>query len=124
VPNEKRLLKVGGFAKVDILTRKDDKALSVRAEAVVTYIGSSRVFVVRSGKAHQVPVKLGETGRDTYKNPAGKLVEYRWVEVVGDLDPQSQVISSGQRLLAEGTPVRIRESESTQPRRPQPESKP
>jgi multidrug efflux pump subunit AcrA (membrane-fusion protein) len=63
VPNPRRLLKVGGFAKAGIIIREDDRAVTVPIEAVLTYVGSSRIFVARDGKAHQVQVKLGESGR-------------------------------------------------------------
>jgi multidrug efflux pump subunit AcrA (membrane-fusion protein) len=124
VRNESRQLKAGGFAKAAVLTRVDPQARTVPLDAVVTFIGSSRVFVAEGGKARVVPVTLGVTGRDTYKNADGKVVELRWVEVLGELDPHSQVITSGQSQLTEGTPVRTRPGERAQPPRQPPEGKP
>jgi len=65
----------------------------------VTYVGSTRVFVVRNGKAHVVPVERGVDG-------AG------WVELIRpadcDLRLDDVIIRGGQDKLAEGVPVQIR----------------
>ena len=99
VENPMRELKAGGFAKVDILTHVDPQAWTVPAEAVVSYAGSTKIFVVREGRAHAVPIATGVEGRG-------------WVELVRsaspDLRPDDQVITSGQEKLAEGVPVSIR----------------
>jgi RND family efflux transporter MFP subunit len=96
VPNQERLLKAGSFAKAEILTRVDARAIVVPVEALVTYAGVDKVFQVRAGKAHEVKVALGEQGRG-------------WLELVGPLEPGSLVVTSGQSQLADGTPVRLRE---------------
>lgn len=96
VPNEERRLKPGIFAKGGILTELDAEARTVPLEAIVTFAGVTKVFIVRDGKAYGVEVKTGETGED-------------WIEVKGDLDAESVVVTSGQTKLADGTPVRIRE---------------
>ena len=101
VENPDRELKAGGFAKVDILTHVDPQAWTVPAEAIVTYAGSIKIFVVRGGNAHAVPVAPGLEGRG-------------WVELVRsadspDLRPDDQVITSGQEKLAEGVAVTVRE---------------
>ncbi len=99
VPNPDRALKAGGFAEVEILTRVDPAAWTVSPESVVTYVGSTRVFVLRDGQAHVIPVERGIEG-------AG------WVEVLhdgaGDLRLDDVVIRGGQDKLAEGVPVQIR----------------
>lgn len=99
VPNPDHELKSGGFGEVEILTRVDPEAWTVSPESVVTYVGSTRVFVVRNGKAHVIPVERGIEG-------AG------WVEVIhadsADLQLDDIVIRSGQDKLAEGVSVQIR----------------
>ena len=99
VQNPERELKAGGFAEVEILTRVDPQAWTVSPESVVTYVGSTRVFVVRDGKAHVIPVERGIEG-------AG------WVELIragnSDLRVDDIVIRGGQDKLAEGVPVQIR----------------
>ncbi|MGD0655689.1 MAG: efflux RND transporter periplasmic adaptor subunit [Thermoguttaceae bacterium] len=95
VPNLARELKPGGFAKASILTRVETQAKTVPVEALVTAVGTTKVFVVEDGKAHAVEVKTG-------------VAERKWVEITGELDINSQVITSGQNQLAEGTKVKIR----------------
>jgi multidrug efflux pump subunit AcrA (membrane-fusion protein) len=96
VDNPKRELKAGGFAKVDILTHVDPNAWTVPAEAIVSYAGSIKIFVIRAGRAHVVSVVPGIEGRD-------------WVELVRsqspDLRQDDRVITSGQEKLAEGVAV-------------------
>ncbi|MGD0654813.1 MAG: efflux RND transporter periplasmic adaptor subunit [Thermoguttaceae bacterium] len=95
VPNLARELKPGGFAKASILTRVETQAKTVPSEALVTAVGTTKVFVVEDGKAHAVEVKTGVAGRN-------------WVEITSQLDLNSQVITSGQNQLAEGTKVKVR----------------
>ena len=99
LPNADGRLKAGGFAKLDILTNVDANAKTVPITALVTYVGSVRVFAVRDGQAYKVDVTQGASGRG-------------WVEVVGDLRPDDQVATSGQGQLAldKPTPIRIRET--------------
>jgi hypothetical protein len=97
VPNESRELKAGGFAKVAVLTHTDPQAPTVPVEAVVTFVGSIKVFVIQDGKAHAIEVTPGVSGRG-------------WVEVQGKLPRDGRVITSGHDQLAEGTPVQIREA--------------
>ncbi len=95
VPNLVRELKPGGFAKASILTRLETQAKTVPVEALVTAVGTTKIFVVEDGKAHAVEVKTGAADRN-------------WVEITGQLDLNSQVITSGQNQLAEGTKVKVR----------------
>jgi multidrug efflux pump subunit AcrA (membrane-fusion protein) len=96
VENPQRQLKAGGFAKVDLLTYVDANAWTVPAEAIVSYAGSIKVFVIRAGRAHVIPVVPGVEGRG-------------WVELVRaespDLRQDDKVITSGQEKLAEGVAV-------------------
>jgi len=101
VENPDRELKAGGFAKVDILTREDAGAWTVPSESVVTLVGTQKVFVIRDGKAHAVLVTPGVEGRG-------------WIELVRSASPdlrlKDQIITSGLERLAEGVPVRVRET--------------
>jgi hypothetical protein len=64
----------------------------------------TKVFVVRDGKAHTVPVRTGVTveagGPDHARN---------WVEVEGELPEPAAVVTSGHGRLADGSAVRLRE---------------
>ena len=103
VPNESRQLKAGSFAKAAIFTREDPQAPTVPEEALVTFAGVTKVFVVAEGKAHAVKVKPGVR----LGVSAGGRVE-NWVEVAGALHSGSPVVTTGHTQLAEGTPVRIK----------------
>jgi len=99
VDNPQRELKAGGFAKVDILTHVDPQAWTVPVDAIVTYAGSTKVFVIRNGRAHAIPISTGVEGRG-------------WVELIrpanSELRQDDQVITSGQERLAEGVAVVVR----------------
>jgi multidrug efflux pump subunit AcrA (membrane-fusion protein) len=99
VQNSNRELKAGGFAEVNILTRVDPQAWTVSPECIVTYAGSTRIFVVRDGKAHTISVETGIEGSG-------------WVELLhaanADLREDDILIRGGQDKLAEGVPVQIR----------------
>lgn len=96
VENAQRQLKSGGFAKVEILTHVDPEAWTVPAESVVSYAGSTKIFVVRNGRAHAIPIVSGLEGSG-------------WVELERsqspDLRKNDKVITSGQEKLAEGVTV-------------------
>jgi RND family efflux transporter MFP subunit len=98
VPNPERLLRAGGFAKAEILTRRDARALAIPIEALVTYAGVNKVFAVRDGRAVAVEVSPGVRGRG-------------WLEVTGALEAGTPVVTSGQTRLADGTPVEVRKPE-------------
>lgn len=101
VENQARRLKAGGFAKVGIFTRTDLAALTVPIEAIVSFAGVNKVFVVEDQTARAVEVQQGVRGRG-------------WVEVTGGLQEGQQVVTSGHSRLVDGAAVRPRELESPQ----------
>jgi RND family efflux transporter MFP subunit len=107
VPNNDRRLSPGGFAKVSIQTRLDGAARTVPEEAIVSYAGVTRVFVVRNDQVQGVPVRT----MTTFDSSAGSQKQ-TWVEVEGDLAKGDLVATSGQTQLADGTVIRVRESET------------
>ena len=66
------------------------------AEAVVSFAGVTKVFVVEQGKARAVEVAVGDREKD-------------WLEVVGDLPVGASVATSGFSQLADGSPVKLRD---------------
>src|SRR5262249_38684942 len=56
IPNPKRELKPGGFAKASIITQVHSQAMTVPLEAVVTFAGIVKIFVIENGKAKEVQV--------------------------------------------------------------------
>ena len=95
VPNTKGFLRPGGFVKASIVTKTDSEAAVVPLESVVKFAGVTKIFVVEGDKARAIPVEAGLEGKD-------------WIEVTGSLPTQAQVVTSGQGMLADGTPVTIR----------------
>ena len=92
LPNKDHRLKGGMFARVEVLVGKHPQAIQIPLDAVSRLEESQYVYVVKDGKAHQVPVELGAR------------VENR-VEVVKGLAGDEQVIVSGKDLVSEGAAV-------------------
>lgn len=106
VPNSERLLKPGSFATASILLGTDSSAVTVPEEAIVRFAGVSKVFAVTGNTVNAVPLET-ET-RLEVRDAAGHV--RRWVEVVGPLKPGTQIVTTGHAQLADGTPVRVRET--------------
>ena len=86
----------GAMAGIVILLDEHD-ALGVPASAVQKRGGRDVLFVAADGRARMVPVELG-------------LESEGWVEVRGDgLSPDSPVVTQGQFLLKDGSPVVLSE---------------
>jgi RND family efflux transporter MFP subunit len=98
VPNRVHELKAGNFGKANILTHEDRSAIIVPAEAIISFAGVTKVFVVQNGKAQGVEIRLGIRGDN-------------WCEVTGAVQPGMEVVTSGYTKLADGTPVRVRTSD-------------
>jgi multidrug efflux pump subunit AcrA (membrane-fusion protein) len=104
VPNESRRLHAGSFVKAAILTREDPAAPTVPEESLVRFAGVTKVFVVEESKARAVPI---ERGVRLHIPGAGHMEN--WLEVLGEIEPGAQVVTSGHSQLADETPVRIRQ---------------
>jgi RND family efflux transporter MFP subunit len=100
VDNGDLRLHPGAFARAEIETHIDPTARTVPEEALVTFAGVTKLFVVRDGKAHEVQVTAGV--------PFAVDDRRTWVEVKGDLPANAAVVTSGQSQLADRTPVRER----------------
>jgi RND family efflux transporter MFP subunit len=103
VPNESRRMHAGSFVKAAILTREDPAAPTVPEESLVRFAGVTKVFVVENEKARAVPVERG-----VRLHVPGEGHTENWVEVLGEIEPGAQVVTSGHSQLADDTPVRIR----------------
>jgi multidrug efflux pump subunit AcrA (membrane-fusion protein) len=88
-------LKPGSFARAEIATRTDAGVRTVPLEAVVSFAGVNKIFVVDGDRAKAIEVQLGQRARD-------------WVEAIGAIPPNSKVITSGFAQLVDGSVVRIR----------------
>ena len=92
LPNKDHRLKGGMFARVEVLVGKHSQAIQIPLDAVSRLEESQYVYVVKDGKAHQVPVELGARAENR-------------VEVVKGLAGDEQLIVSGKDLVSEGVPV-------------------
>jgi RND family efflux transporter MFP subunit len=99
VPNNRGLLRPGGFAKAAIVTNREATAAVVPIESVVKFAGVTKLFVVDGNKARAINVQTGLEGEG-------------WVEVKGDLPREAQVVTTGQTQLADQTEVSIRKPEA------------
>ena len=102
VPNERGLLRPGGFAKASIIVDAESRAAVVPTESIVRFAGVTKLFIVENGKARSInDIQTGAEGRG-------------WVEVTStQLPATAQIVTTGQTQLAEGTPVVVREPEPT-----------
>jgi RND family efflux transporter MFP subunit len=96
VPNRQCELKPGSFAKTAIHTRLDRETATVPLEALVSFAGVTKVFLIENGHVREVPVTLG-------------VQSTTWVEIVSpELPRDARVVTSGQSVLATGAAVTIR----------------
>lgn len=96
VPNTEGKLKPGCFAKAAILTKLDREVATIPLDALTTFAGITKIFVVEDGHAKEVRVTLGTQNTE-------------WMEVASPPLPRgSLVVLSGQSALADGTLIAIR----------------
>jgi RND family efflux transporter MFP subunit len=101
LPNTNRALKSGSFAKAAIETRNDPNVATVPLESIVRFAGITKIFVVENGHAREVQISTG-------------VASDQWVEVDGARLPAgTQVVTSGQTVLADGAAVYIRSPEAS-----------
>jgi multidrug efflux pump subunit AcrA (membrane-fusion protein) len=93
VENGENLLKPGQFATVRVLLPQTDPAILVPARAVRTDNGTSRVYVIKDGVAHERLVATGQAEGDL-------------IEVKGNVAADDAVATSNVEQLADGMPVR------------------
>ncbi len=100
VPNDRRLLRAGGFAKATIITDSAAEAAVAPTESIIRFAGVTKLFLVENGRARSVSdIVTGTEGPG-------------WIEVTSKSLPTSaQVVITGQSQLADGTAVVIRTPE-------------
>jgi membrane fusion protein (multidrug efflux system) len=98
VANRDHRLKPGFFANAAVITRTDDRAVMVPQEALMTFAGVTRLFVINDGTAHQRTVQTGTRS-------SGDMVE-----ILDGVAPGDVVAISGLTKLSEGTAVTVRQT--------------
>ena len=86
-------LRPGGFARAEIVTNSGDMAVTVPANAVVTFAGIEKVITVENGKAKEMPITTGRRA-DT------------WTEVLSGVNVGVPVILDPGNLQS-GQPVNV-----------------
>ncbi len=103
VPNDEAKLHPGGFAKALIVTDRNATATIVPLDAIVRFAGVTKLFVLGDdSKAHALAVETGKEGPG-------------WVELLAPLPAKARVVTTGQGLLADETPVVVRKDEAAKP---------
>jgi membrane fusion protein (multidrug efflux system) len=95
LPNKDKALKGGMFARVDLLVGSHPNAVQIPIDALTRLENVQYVYVVKDGKAVQVPVEVGQRTENR-------------IEVTKGLDGAEQVVVSGKDLISNGTPVQAR----------------
>jgi len=96
-----RPLKVGMFARVNVVLEKRPAALVIPVDSIINKDGYDFVFVHKDGKVSQRLIKTGVT-------------EDKLAEVVNGLATGEQVVVLGQRALFDGQLVRLMEEDPFQ----------
>lgn len=99
VPNADGRLRAGFFARGAVLTRKQEGVAFVPAEAVVYFVGITKVFVASDGKVQERMVRAGAR-------------EAGWVEIIEGVKPGETVATGNLSQLWNGAPVTIVERAS------------
>lgn len=95
LPNPDHVLKGGMFARVEVVVGVHPNAILIPVDAVTRLEESQFVYVVRDGKAWQVPVEVGSRVDNQ-------------IEITKGLTGAEHVIVSGKDLVTSGTPVEAR----------------
>ena len=96
VPNPDHRIRPGFFGHGEIVIRRDERALAVPRNALSTFAGVTKLFVIEDGVAHEREVSLGVDLGDG------------WVEIANGVNRGAQVATSGLSRLADGTQVVVR----------------
>lgn len=102
IDNPERVLKPNFFTNAAIFTHVDPQAVTVPQQAVVTFAGVTKVFVIDNGVAHE---RLVQTGVRVGTNE---------VEIVQGVKPGELVAVSGLTRLNDGTAVAVNSAPAAQ----------
>jgi RND family efflux transporter MFP subunit len=101
LPNHDHRLKGGMFARVEVMVGTHKNAVQIPVDALTRLDALQYVYVVKDGKALQIPVAVGDRIEDR-------------IEIIKGLTGTEQVIVSGKDLVSDGTPVEAHPLDQTQ----------
>jgi len=96
VDNARQRLRPGLFARAVLTTSREDQVLRVPAQAVVSYYGVQKVYVIENGQIREQVVRLGDR--------TGELIE-----ITEGLNPGAWIAVSELTRIHQGSRVAIRE---------------
>lgn len=99
IDNRDRRLKPGFFANGSIVTRSDEDAVMIPQEALITFAGVTKLFVIADSIAHERQVRPGSRTAEGL------------IEIVEGLRADEFVATSGLTKLQNGVSVTIRKPE-------------
>jgi RND family efflux transporter MFP subunit len=91
VPNPEGALRAGAFARVEIVLQPLERALAIPEEALVSFAGVDKVFVVEGGVARERPIATGRRGGGRVEVLSGLTAGERVVVAPGDLRSEQAV---------------------------------
>lgn len=94
IPNPKRILKPGMFAKVHIISEVHKNILAVPVSCIITQDDHKNLFIVSQGIARLVPVQLG-------------IESDGMIEVKSGISPTDNVVVQGEDTIHDGQKVEI-----------------
>ncbi|MEM1326505.1 MAG: efflux RND transporter periplasmic adaptor subunit [Bacteroidota bacterium] len=99
--NREGLLKPGQFAKVNLVTGTNEKAILVPTDAVIPVLEGKQVFVARNGRAIASKVEIGN-----------RLAEN--IEILDGLSAGDTIITTGLLSLSDGALIEVNVPETVQ----------
>jgi len=87
----------GSFVSVNYDLGTEDNAMMIPTESIIPVLKGQKIWVIRSGSVHEIPVELGIRTADK-------------VQVMGDIKPGDTVLVSGLLAVKEGMPVTIKKN--------------
>ena len=102
IDNPDRKLKPGFFANAAIVTRSDEDAVMVPQDALITFAGVTKLFVIADSIAHERQVRTGTRSAEGL------------IEIVEGLRADEMVATSGLTKLQNGANVTIKKPEEKQ----------
>ncbi|MFT7055420.1 MAG: membrane fusion protein (multidrug efflux system) [Roseivirga sp.] len=84
----------GQFARIELIMSSVDNALLVPAVSVIPELNGHKVFIMNSGKAQSVTVKIGMRTEDS-------------VQILEGISPQDTVITTGLLEIRQGSMISV-----------------
>jgi len=95
--NPDAVMRPGSFARAEIVVDADSRSLTVPLDAIVSFAGIDKVFVVRDGRAVETPITTGRRDAERVEIVGGLAAGDVVVRAPGNLETGAAVTSAGAR---------------------------